>query len=87
MEETRKNGREYGKAVRDNQLRWMDGWAGRAGCIAPIGPRQVVSQAPHRPAIGEAAPEIALTDFEGNLWRSEDHRGRAVVVIFHRHIH
>ena len=48
---------------------------------------QVVTAAPHRPVVGEAAPEIVLTDSEGNMWRSNDHLGQTVVVIFHRHIH
>jgi peroxiredoxin len=46
-----------------------------------------VNEAPRRLVVGEAAPQIALTDSEGNQWRSEDHRGQTVVVIFHRHIH
>jgi peroxiredoxin len=51
------------------------------------GSRQVVTRPQRRPVVGEAAPEFALTDSDGNLWRSKDHHGQTVVVIFHRHIH
>ncbi|HEY3701993.1 MAG TPA: redoxin domain-containing protein [Acidimicrobiales bacterium] len=37
-------------------------------------------------AIGERAPEIDLPDDEGNRWRLSEHRGRPVVVVFHRHL-
>lgn len=36
--------------------------------------------------VGDAAPEIALPDQAGDVWRLSDQRGRAVVVIFHRHL-
>ncbi|MEM8708082.1 MAG: hypothetical protein AAGE98_16585 [Actinomycetota bacterium] len=42
---------------------------------------------PHRPLVGSPAPEIDLFDLDGVRWRLSDHRGRPVVVIFHRHIH
>ncbi|MEM1335951.1 MAG: hypothetical protein AAGG08_21085 [Actinomycetota bacterium] len=42
---------------------------------------------PERPSIGSPAPEIDLFDLDGGRWRLSDHRGRPVVVIFHRHIH
>ena len=32
------------------------------------------------------APDFALPDHEGNLWRLSDQRGRPVVLIFHRHL-
>lgn len=35
---------------------------------------------------GDPAPEIALPDHEGNVWRLSDHLGRPVVVLFHRHL-
>jgi peroxiredoxin len=37
-------------------------------------------------AIGEPAPEIDLPDDDGNRWRLSEHRGRPVVVVFHRHL-
>jgi len=39
-----------------------------------------------QPSVGAPAPAIELVDAEGHLWRLEDHRGKSVVVIFHRHI-
>lgn len=36
--------------------------------------------------VGDAAPEIDLPDHAGRRWRLSDHRGRAVVLIFHRHL-
>ncbi|MEM9516191.1 MAG: hypothetical protein AAGA42_15180 [Actinomycetota bacterium] len=40
-----------------------------------------------RPVLGDPAPPIALPTLDGPVWRSEQHRGSLVVVIFHRHIH
>jgi peroxiredoxin len=37
-------------------------------------------------AIGEPAPEIDLPDDDGNRWLLSEHRGRPVVVVFHRHL-
>jgi peroxiredoxin len=37
-------------------------------------------------AVGDVAPEIELPDHEGHLWRLSAHRGRVVVVLFHRHL-
>jgi peroxiredoxin len=34
----------------------------------------------------ELAPDFALPDHEGNLWRLADQRGHPVVLIFHRHL-
>jgi peroxiredoxin len=35
---------------------------------------------------GDVAPDIDLPDDEGRRWRLRDHRGRPVVLIFHRHL-
>ncbi len=35
---------------------------------------------------GDLAPDIVLPDHNGDLWRLHEHRGRNVVVIFHRHL-
>ncbi len=40
-----------------------------------------------RPTVGESAPEIELTDANGETWRLSDQRGHAVLLIFHRHSH
>lgn len=40
-----------------------------------------------KPPVGRKAPDISLRDTEGHLWELAAHRGRTVVVIFHRHIH
>jgi len=50
-----------------------------------------------RPILGESAFPIDLTAIDpGSIdadsiktsrWRLEDHRGRAVLLVFHRHIH
>ncbi|MGI8794490.1 MAG: redoxin domain-containing protein [Acidimicrobiales bacterium] len=34
---------------------------------------------------GDPAPDLAAVDFEGNPWRLSDRRGKAVVLLFHRH--
>ncbi|BAN02035.1 hypothetical protein YM304_17210 [Ilumatobacter coccineus YM16-304] len=40
-----------------------------------------------RPTIGLPAPDIDLPSSRGGRWKLADHRGRAVVVVFHRHNH
>jgi peroxiredoxin len=40
-----------------------------------------------RPQLDRPAPALDLVDAEGRRWRSSDHRGETLVVIFHRHIH
>lgn len=39
-----------------------------------------------RPTIGRPAPEVSLPDSTGKRWSLSEHRGRPVVLIFHRHI-
>jgi hypothetical protein len=36
--------------------------------------------------VGDLAPDFALPDQDGHQWRLSDHRGRNVVLIFHRHL-
>ncbi|HVM06418.1 MAG TPA: hypothetical protein VM242_14720 [Acidimicrobiales bacterium] len=36
--------------------------------------------------VGDRAPEIDLPDSVGDRWRLSDHRGAAVVLLFHRHL-
>ena len=36
--------------------------------------------------VGDAVPDIALVDHDGNPWRVEDHRGRPILLILHRHL-
>lgn len=36
--------------------------------------------------VGDAAPELVLTDHLGGTWRLSAHRGRPVVLVFHRHL-
>ena len=36
--------------------------------------------------VGDEAPGIELPDHDGNRWRLADHRGRPVVLLFHRHL-
>ncbi|MEO5842824.1 MAG: redoxin domain-containing protein [Acidimicrobiales bacterium] len=36
--------------------------------------------------IGDLAPDIVLPDQDGRQWLLSDHRGRNVVLIFHRHL-
>ncbi len=38
-------------------------------------------------SVGDLAPSIHLIDQDGNQWNSEDFLGRAVVLVFHRHLH
>jgi peroxiredoxin len=35
---------------------------------------------------GDELPSVALVDHEGNRWHLEDHRGRPIVLILHRHL-
>lgn len=35
---------------------------------------------------GDRAPDIDLVDEQGGRWRLSDHRGRPVLLIFHRHL-
>jgi peroxiredoxin len=36
--------------------------------------------------VGDGVPEIDLPDWQGGRWRLSEHRGRPVVLIFHRHL-
>ena len=36
--------------------------------------------------VGDPAPELVLADAGGATWRLSDHRGRPVLLIFHRHL-
>ncbi len=38
------------------------------------------------PSPGSMAPEVAQPDDQGGWWRLSEHRGRPVVLIFHRHL-
>lgn len=38
------------------------------------------------PSVGDPAPDFALPDHLGQQWRLADHRGRPVVLVFHRHL-
>ena len=40
-----------------------------------------------RPRIGERAPDLNLSTPTGDRWDLSAHRGRYLVLIFHRHIH
>jgi len=35
---------------------------------------------------GDLVPPVGLVDHEGNPWSLEDHRGRPIVLILHRHL-
>lgn len=35
---------------------------------------------------GDPAPDLDLVDADGQPWRLSDHRGRPVVLLFHRHL-
>jgi peroxiredoxin len=35
---------------------------------------------------GDPAPAIDVVDEKGEQWRLSDHRGRPVLLIFHRHL-
>lgn len=41
---------------------------------------------PRPPLVGDPAPDISLPDHDGATWRLADHRGRPVVLVFHRHL-
>jgi len=45
------------------------------------------NRSPERPRLGAAAPDVVLFDTKGDIWRLDDHRGKHVVLIFHRHIY
>lgn len=36
--------------------------------------------------VGDVAPDVDLPDERGERWRLSDHRGRPVVLLFHRHL-
>ena len=36
--------------------------------------------------VGDLAPDMTLPDHDGRVWRLSDHRGRPVVLLFHRHL-
>jgi peroxiredoxin len=36
--------------------------------------------------IGAPAPDVSLVAHDGSTWRLADHRGQAVLLIFHRHL-
>jgi len=36
--------------------------------------------------VGDLLPDVALADHDGNPWRFDDHRGRPLVLILHRHL-
>lgn len=36
--------------------------------------------------VGDIAPDIVLADHDGDLWHLHEHRGRNVILIFHRHL-
>lgn len=37
-------------------------------------------------AVGTEAPDFALPTDTGETWRLSEHRGRPVVLVFHRHL-
>lgn len=37
--------------------------------------------------VGDPAPPVELHSPDGTRWRLDDHLGRPVVLIFHRHLH
>jgi|GEM_PF-2333126 len=41
----------------------------------------------NRPTLGAPAPDITAAFPDGRPWSITDHRGRHLVLIFHRHIH
>lgn len=41
---------------------------------------------PMPPSTGDPAPDVDLPDGTGGRWRLSDHRGRPVVLVFHRHL-
>ena len=42
-------------------------------------PRRVIGE-------GDMVPSAALVDHEGTQWSFEEHRGRPLVLILHRHL-
>jgi peroxiredoxin len=42
-------------------------------------PRNVIGE-------GDLLPSLALVDHEGNPWSLQEHRGRPIVLILHRHL-
>jgi len=36
--------------------------------------------------VGDRMPDIELVDHAGGPWRLDDHRGRPVVLVLHRHL-
>jgi hypothetical protein len=38
------------------------------------------------PSVGDTAPKVGLAAHDGSRWRLDDHAGRPVVLIFHRHL-
>ncbi len=36
--------------------------------------------------VGDLAPDIVLPDHGGDPWHLHEHRGRNVILIFHRHL-
>ncbi len=36
--------------------------------------------------VGDIAPDLRLPDHAGDLWHLQQHRGRHVILIFHRHL-
>jgi len=36
--------------------------------------------------VGDRAPDLALPDHAGGTWRLASHRGRPVLLLFHRHL-
>ncbi len=37
-------------------------------------------------AVGDALPDLAFVDADGQPWRLRDHLGRPLVLILHRHL-
>ncbi len=36
--------------------------------------------------VGDVLPDVTLVDHDGHRWRFDDHRGRPLVLILHRHL-
>ena len=56
--------------------------------VLPIGhgDRAVIEETPMLVDTGDLAPDFALPDHDGHQWRLADHRGRSVILVFHRHL-
>ena len=39
-----------------------------------------------RVSVGDLAPDFELADHAGEPWRLRAHRGRPVILVFHRHL-